>query len=120
MTEAIQKADRAASWLDRKREEHGDRALPYRVLWIIAAVIVTAAGIAMIVLPGPALILIPVGLAMLSFEFAWAARAARGSLHGAAAVEEFAERKVPDRRLRLAAGALALAAVATFGLILVF
>ena len=36
----------------------------------------------------PALILIPVGLAMLSFEFAWAARAARGSLHGAAAVEE--------------------------------
>jgi hypothetical protein len=119
MSDAIQKAERAASWLDRKRAEQGDRPLPYRILWIVAAVIVTAAGIAMIVLPGPALILIPVGLAMLSFEFAWAARAARGSLRGAAAVEEFTERKVPDRRLRLAAGALALTAVVAFGLLVV-
>ena len=31
-----------------------------------------AVGVALIVLPGPALIVIPVGLAILSIEFAWA------------------------------------------------
>ena len=33
---------------------------------------VLAVGVALIVLPGPALIVIPVGLAILSMEFAWA------------------------------------------------
>ena len=33
---------------------------------------VLAVGVALIVLPGPALIVIPVGLAILSLEFAWA------------------------------------------------
>ena len=32
-------------------------------------------GVALIVLPGPALIVIPVGLAILATEFAWARRA---------------------------------------------
>ncbi len=35
---------------------------------------VLAVGIAMIVLPGPAIIMIPVGLAILAAEFAWARR----------------------------------------------
>lgn len=34
-------------------------------------------GVAMIVLPGPALIVIPVGLGILATEFAWARRAVR-------------------------------------------
>ena len=33
-----------------------------------------AAGVAMIVLPGPAVIVIPIGLAILASEFVWAAR----------------------------------------------
>jgi uncharacterized protein (TIGR02611 family) len=33
---------------------------------------VLAVGVALIVLPGPAIIVIPVGLAILSLEFAWA------------------------------------------------
>jgi tellurite resistance protein TerC len=33
-------------------------------------------GVALIVLPGPAFIVIPVGLAILATEFAWARRAA--------------------------------------------
>lgn len=33
------------------------------------------AGVAMIVLPGPAFIFIPLGIAILSLEFAWAKRA---------------------------------------------
>ena len=35
---------------------------------------VLVAGIAMIVLPGPAFVVIPVGLGILSIEFAWARR----------------------------------------------
>jgi tellurite resistance protein TerC len=35
---------------------------------------VLAIGIALIVLPGPALVVIPVGLAILGAEFAWARR----------------------------------------------
>ena len=35
---------------------------------------VLAAGVAMLVLPGPALIVIPAGLALLGLEFAWARR----------------------------------------------
>lgn len=34
-------------------------------------------GIAMLVLPGPAFVVIPAGLAILGFEFAWARRALR-------------------------------------------
>ena len=46
-----------------------------RVRKLVIAVIGTTVllvGIAMIVLPGPALILIPAGLAILATEFAWA------------------------------------------------
>jgi len=46
-----------------------------RLRKLIIAVIgttVLVVGIAMIVLPGPALILIPVGLGILATEFAWA------------------------------------------------
>lgn len=44
--------------------------------WVIALVGVTVVliGIALIVLPGPAIIVIPAGLAILGTEFAWARR----------------------------------------------
>jgi tellurite resistance protein TerC len=35
---------------------------------------VVALGVAMVVLPGPAIIVIPLGLAILAIEFAWARR----------------------------------------------
>lgn len=40
----------------------------------IVGVTVLAAGIALIVLPGPAFLVIPAGLAILATEFVWAAR----------------------------------------------
>ena len=47
-----------------------------RQLWrLIVAVVgftVLAIGVAMIVLPGPAIVVIPTGLAILAAEFAWA------------------------------------------------
>ena len=36
--------------------------------------VVLAVGLAMVVLPGPAIIVIPLGLAILATEFAWAKR----------------------------------------------
>lgn len=45
-----------------------------RLVVIIIGFTILAAGIAMIVLPGPAIVVIPVGLAILATEFIWARR----------------------------------------------
>jgi len=59
--------------LEARREEHRDRHPVYRAAFAIAGTVVLLAGIVMLVTPGPAFVLIPIGLAMLSMEFAWAA-----------------------------------------------
>ena len=46
--------------------------LAKRVAIAVAGVTVLAIGIVMIIAPGPALVLIPLGLAILALEFAWA------------------------------------------------
>ena len=43
-----------------------------RIAIFVVGSTVLAVGVALIVLPGPALVVIPVGLAILSIEFAWA------------------------------------------------
>ena len=43
-----------------------------RIAIAVVGSTVLAVGIALIVLPGPAIIVIPIGLAILSLEFAWA------------------------------------------------
>ena len=43
-----------------------------RVIVIVIGFTILAAGVAMIVLPGPAVIVIPIGLAILATEFLWA------------------------------------------------
>jgi tellurite resistance protein TerC len=43
-----------------------------RLLILIVGMTVLLIGLAMIVLPGPALIVIPIGLAILATEYAWA------------------------------------------------
>ncbi len=51
-----------------------------RVRKLIAAVIGTTVvlfGLALIVLPGPAVVVVPIGLALLATEFAWARRLVR-------------------------------------------
>ena len=45
-----------------------------RILVAVAGVTVLALGIALVVLPGPAFLVIPAGLAILAIEFAWARR----------------------------------------------
>lgn len=45
-----------------------------RVAVLVVGGTVLAVGVALIVLPGPAVVVIPVGLAILAVEFAWARR----------------------------------------------
>jgi Flp pilus assembly protein TadB len=60
--------------LDRWRESHRGRSVLYRAGWVLAGFAVLLTGVAMTVLPGPAVVVIPLGLAMLSLEFVWAER----------------------------------------------
>ncbi len=45
-----------------------------RIVILIVGMTVLLIGIAMLVLPGPAVVVIPIGLAILATEFAWARR----------------------------------------------
>jgi uncharacterized protein (TIGR02611 family) len=58
--------------LRQQRERHRARPLVARVLYVVVGFTLLGAGVAMLVLPGPAFVVIPIGLALLSLEFAWA------------------------------------------------
>jgi uncharacterized protein (TIGR02611 family) len=60
--------------LRAQRERHLERHLIVRVAMATAGFTLLFAGLAMLVLPGPALAVIPIALAILSLEFAWAGR----------------------------------------------
>jgi tellurite resistance protein TerC len=67
-------------WFSRVRKAVSLKDLPAPLRKLIVAVIgltILLIGVAMVVLPGPAFIVIPVGLGILATEFAWARRAVR-------------------------------------------
>jgi uncharacterized protein (TIGR02611 family) len=99
--------------IDRERRRYEHRPLAFRVLWVLAGVILLAAGLAMVVFPGPAFVVIPIGLAMLSFEFAWAQRLLDKGLESGKAAQELAENATGQQKaLAGVAAVFALAAVA--------
>ena len=55
-----------------KRVFHITYKVARRIVVAVVGVTVLIIGVVMIVTPGPALVLIPVGLAILGIEFAWA------------------------------------------------
>jgi uncharacterized protein (TIGR02611 family) len=101
-------------WAERlahKRRRHQERSPLYRVLYAVAGVAVTAAGVAMLALPGPAFVVIPIGLGMLAMEFTWAEVALGKALARAERAQASARRTTPLQR-GLVAAAVALAAAA--------
>ncbi len=46
----------------------------YRIVVLFVGMTVLLIGVALLVLPGPAIVVIPIGLAILATEFAWARR----------------------------------------------
>jgi hypothetical protein len=59
-----------------KRTHSNSRVLRQIVLGVIGGTI-TLIGVALLVLPGPAILVLPIGLAILGAEFAWARRLLR-------------------------------------------
>jgi uncharacterized protein (TIGR02611 family) len=87
---------RKVSQVQRHQEGHGK---VFRVLWVIAGVTIVLVGLALTVFPGPAVVVIPVGLAMLAAEFAWARRLLIIGIEGGVEVKHRLENTSPQIRL---------------------
>jgi uncharacterized protein (TIGR02611 family) len=97
--------------LEAQRERHRDRTRIVRAAYALAGATLLLGGIAMLVLPGPALVVIPIGLAVLSLEFTWAERLLERSLDEAARAQAKAAQTTTAHRV-LSGLACALAAAA--------
>jgi uncharacterized protein (TIGR02611 family) len=107
-----------AERLARRREEHRRRSRIYRVAFAAAGVVVTLVGVAMLALPGPAFVVIPIGLTMLAMEFAWAERALHRALEEADKAQQRARDATRTQKLLgAAATVLGIAAVAVVALL---
>jgi uncharacterized protein (TIGR02611 family) len=94
-----------------QREKHLERSRAVRIVMIVAGFTIFLGGVVMLVTPGPAFVLIPIGLAMLSMEFVWAERLLDKSLEQAAkAQQKAAETTRKQRALVAIATVLAIAA----------
>jgi uncharacterized protein (TIGR02611 family) len=103
--------------LQDRREAYADKGRVYRSLWVAAGVTVVAAGIAMVVFPGPAVVVIPIGLAMLSLEFCWAQRLLDRALEGGLDAKDAVKNASTKQKALGATGvALGIAAVAAVGI----
>src|SRR5262245_6873391 len=97
--------------LELRRATHRERHLLFRFAFGMTGVLILTAGLIMLVTPGPAFVLIPIGLAMLSMEFVWAERLLDKSLEQAAkAQQKAAETTTAQRVLAAIATLLAIAA----------
>ena len=97
--------------LELRRATHRERHLLFRFLFGVTGSVVLAAGLVMLVTPGPAFVLIPIGLAMLSMEFVWAERLLDRSLEQAAKAQQKAAATTTTQRVLVAvASVLALVA----------
>jgi uncharacterized protein (TIGR02611 family) len=97
--------------LREQRERHMERSKIVRAGFVVGGFTVLLAGIAMLLLPGPAFVVIPVGLAMLSLEFAWAGRLLEAALVQAEKAQQSAKETTTAQRVAVAvAVVLAVAA----------
>lgn len=93
--------------LRERRARHKERNIVVRVVYLIAAFTVLLAGLLMLILPGPALVVIPIGLTLLALEFASAERLLDRALDQADAAKNKAQETTKTQRI-LAATAIAL------------
>jgi hypothetical protein len=108
--------DDAGDWADDKVDEarriYERHGRVFRTMWVAVGFIVVAAGLAMIVFPGPVTIVVPLGLVMLAAVFGWARRLlVRSVEEGEAATRRFKQASTPVKVLTFAASACAAAGV---------
>lgn len=95
-----------------RRDRHRERNRIYRAAFAVVGFVVLAAGVVMLVTPGPGIPAIILGLAMLALEFAWAERWLERLLARAEQAVDQVTKGSPFRRAALlAAGVLALASI---------
>jgi uncharacterized protein (TIGR02611 family) len=113
------------SWWDRVHGRlHRNRAMSATTKLVVTLVgsSVLAAGLVMMVTPGPGLVAIVAGLAILATEWDWADRwltAARRKLHEARVAAERMDPRVRRRRILLATAVVVLVAIAVAGYVTV-
>lgn len=98
--------------LAERRERHLERHWIIRALVVLSGATIVLAGLVMLVAPGPALVVIPVGLAMLALEFVWAERLLESVIDRAEAAGQAA--KEASRTQRIIVGLGAILAVGAF------
>ena len=97
--------------LEARRATHRQRSRVYRIGFAALGTLILIAGVVMIVTPGPAFVLIPIGLAMLALEFKWAEELLERSLEQAQIAQERAAHTTRTQRvLGVLAGLAAVAA----------
>jgi uncharacterized protein (TIGR02611 family) len=93
-----------------RREKHLERSRIVRVVVAIFGFLVVLAGLAMLVLPGPGLLVIAIGLGILALEFVWAERLLERTVDKMEEAADTVKRSSPAQQA-LAVAFLALAAV---------
>ena len=97
--------------LRARQAEHKRRGRLYRAAFVVLGAAILAVGIAMLALPGPAFVVIPIGLAILSLEFEWAERLLEKALiKGEEARRKAADASPVHKALSAAAAACAVIA----------
>ena len=97
-----------------RRERHRERSKVIRAAVVLAGFVVVLAGLAMIPLPGPGLLVTAAGLALLALEFVWAERVLERTVDQMTKATDSVKRASRAQRLILVLlGALVVAAAAT-------
>lgn len=88
------------AWAEKRYEGKGK---VFRILAVIVGFTVVLAGLAMTVVPGPAIVVIPFGFVILSLEFAWASRFVDLSIDAGTKMERHFKRAGPAEKVLIAA-----------------
>jgi uncharacterized protein (TIGR02611 family) len=105
--------------VQQRRERHLERNRLLRISFALFGFLVVLTGVAMLVLPGPGLLVIAIGLGILALEFAWAERLLERTVDR---MEDAADtvRRASKAQQLLLAGVLAVASVALLAAVLVW
>jgi hypothetical protein len=106
MTEELRQDIQRRVHAVQRHYHDGGRA--YRAAWIALAAVVIVVGLAMTVLPGPASIVIPVGLAMLAVRYRWAQWALRQTIDRGVRLQRRLAKASPAARIVSTLSALAV------------
>lgn len=98
--------------LRERRAKHKQKHIAVRAIFALVGFTILLAGLAILVLPGPALAVIPIGLTLLALEFAWAERALSKALAQAEKAKASAKSLSRTHRIIVGVGIVATLAAA--------